>query len=195
MHVHFSTRLRRRVVVALAATTIAGGVSAGLVGLGSASAGILPTTTTVTATPSTLVEGAPLTLIATVGPLDLAVTPTGTVTFTAADGGTSVLLGISPTSTCVILLSTCTATLNTTIADVPNGTYVITATYSGDTLSDGSVGTTTIAVTGATGSGSGSGGSGSGSGSGGSGSGSGGGGGTCPKSGPFDGGPPCVTNP
>jgi hypothetical protein len=143
----FSNR-KRLVVAAVSATAIAAGITGGLIGVGSASAGILPTTTTVVASANTIAEPGNITLVATVGPLDLAVTPTGTVTFTASGQGHTELLGISPTSSCLILVSTCTATLNTEIAGVPNGTYVITATYSGDLLSAGSSGFTTINVTG-----------------------------------------------
>jgi hypothetical protein len=151
--------LVRRLTFVLAASAIAASTAIIALGAGPASAGILPTTTTVATTPATtLTEGAPLSIVATVGPLDLIVTPTGTVTFSATGNGVTIPLGTGTLSTCIILLSTCTATDNTTIAGVPNGTYVITAAYSGDTLSDASSATTSITVTGGGGGGGGGGG-------------------------------------
>jgi hypothetical protein len=156
-------RLTLRRGAALAAL-LAGG-SAALLGAVPVSASVtsplplLPTTTTVTATPNSQPQNADdtVTVTATVGPLDLYLTPRGTVYFTVwAPGAT---LGINTSnidlSTCVILLSTCQASLTFPVGasnsvndgDVVPGVYTVEAHYSGDSLSKGSNGYGSFTIT------------------------------------------------
>jgi hypothetical protein len=139
-------RGRRIAISALAALSLAGtGVVAAQ---SSQAAGLLPTTTTVTATPSTAGERRNVHLVATVKVLGLpglGVLPTGTVTFTSDDANTNIvgLLGTAKLGFC--LLTACTATFDTT--DFVQGADTYTATYSGDTVSKASAATGSVTIT------------------------------------------------
>jgi hypothetical protein len=94
---------------------------------------VAPTTTTITATPSTVSAGQTVTYAATVASSATGATPTGSVTFTT--GG-------------VIL---CTAALSggsgqCTASNAPTGADTVTGTYGGDTRFQGSAGTTGLFV-------------------------------------------------
>ncbi|KOG49563.1 vegetative cell wall protein, partial [Streptomyces decoyicus] len=96
------------------------------------------TTTTVSSTPDPSVVGQSVTFSATVAPVSPgAGTPTGTVTFVATDGVTTVTL----TGT----LSGGTTSVSTS-GLVTAGVYAVTATYSGDGSFTSSVGTDTQTV-------------------------------------------------
>ncbi|MFI1155997.1 beta strand repeat-containing protein [Streptomyces sioyaensis] len=96
------------------------------------------TTTLVTSAPDPSVVGEPVTFTATVSPVPPgAGTPTGTVTFVATDGVTTVSL------TGTLIGGTASVTTN---GLVTAGTYTVTATYSGDGNFTGSVGTDTQTV-------------------------------------------------
>jgi hypothetical protein len=114
------------------------------VGATNASA-LLPTSTTVSASPGTVFVGQTTNITATVGFLDLLITPTGSVSFTATDGGPTLVLGsASLSSPCLILLISCTATIQATFPSP--GLYSVTASYGGDVLSNPSLGATTVDV-------------------------------------------------
>jgi hypothetical protein len=109
-------------------------------------AGLLPTTTTVSASPSSATVGTPVTLTATVSVLGLpglAVLPTGSVTFTSSNGTTTSPVGTAPLGSC--LLTSCTATLTT--SSLPAGTTSVTGAYSGDGVSGPSSGSTPVTIT------------------------------------------------
>lgn len=112
----------------------------------SASAGLLPTTTTLMVAPVSSVNGQQVTITAAVKLLGalpgLGITPTGTVTFTSTDGTHHFAVGSAPLGFC--LLTTCTATLQS--ASLPVGTSSITGTYSGDAVSNPSSGSFAAAV-------------------------------------------------
>jgi hypothetical protein len=108
--------------------------------------GLLPTTTTVTASPATSTAGDPVTLTATVSTLGLpglGVTPTGSVAFTASDGSSTTSLGAATLGSC--LLTTCSASITTSA--IPAGSTSVTASYAGDLLSAASSGSASITVT------------------------------------------------
>jgi hypothetical protein len=105
--------------------------------------GVLPTTTTVTASASTITQGQSVTLTSTVKVLNvlpgLIVTPTGTVTF--ANGAQ--LLGVGTISNCFLI----TCTVKTQTAALPAGLDTVTATYSGaKLLTSASSASTTVSV-------------------------------------------------
>lgn len=136
--------LRRRVAVgavaaaALAATALA-------LAPGAVAAGLLPTSTTVVATPSSSTEGTAVTVKATVKVLGLGglgITPKGSVAFTATNGVATASLGSATLSPC--LLSSCTAVVVT--SSIPVGTTSVTAAYHGDALSKPSSGTVAVLV-------------------------------------------------
>ncbi len=134
----------RFAVVAVSAIALAGGATAMA---GSAAAGgLLPTTTTVSASPSSSIVGTPVTLTATVSILGvlpgLLVTPTGPVSFTAVKGSTTTALGSASLGTC--LLTTCTARLTTSA--MPAGTSSVRAAYAGDFVSAASQGAAAVTV-------------------------------------------------
>lgn len=133
-----SARLRRVFGSALLVTATMG--PACVFGPGNASAGLLPTTTVLTVTPASSVNGQQVTISAAVKLLGvlpgLGVTPTGTVTFTSTDGVHSFAVGAAPLGSC--LLTTCTATIQSTM--LPVATKSITGTYSGDPISNPSAG-------------------------------------------------------
>ena len=145
--------VRRMLVVlvsllGLTATTIAVSTPAHAV--------VLPTQTAVAA-PVGALAGTPVTLTADVTiPVlgGLVITPTGKVNFTASNGGAPVALGsktLGP-AFCILnlpILPRCRVTLTTTA--LPVGDVTVTATYAGDLLSRGSVGTTQLKVLGSPG--------------------------------------------
>jgi hypothetical protein len=107
--------------------------------------GLLPTATTVSASPATSTAGDPVTLTATVSTLGLpglGVTPTGSVAFTASDGSSTTSLGAATLGSC--LLTTCTASITTSA--IPAGSTSVTASYAGDLLSAASSGSASITV-------------------------------------------------
>ncbi len=141
-------QLRRPVAgIALASGLVVGG----MLGVGASpasAAGILPTTTSVVASPASsainpIPFGKLVTLTATVGPLDLLITPSGSVTFSIVSNGYTVPLASPKLSSCIILLSKCTASAS---VELPSGTWVVTGSYSGDLLSATSSGATTVVV-------------------------------------------------
>ncbi len=137
--------LRRKAAVAL--STIGLGVGLLVAPVPAQAAGILPTSTTVQASASPVLVGTPVTLTAKVSVLGLGgllVTPTGSVTFSATNGGPPVTLGSAGLSPCLVLLAPCTATLTTSALAV--GPNTITASYAGDLLAAGSSRTTTVVV-------------------------------------------------
>lgn len=109
--------------------------------------GLIPTTTTVTASPGTSTAGSPVTLTATVQLLGilpgLGILPTGPVAFSATNGTTTTPLGTANLGRC--LLTACTASITTTA--IPAGSTSVTASYAGDTLSAASSGATAVTVT------------------------------------------------
>ena len=138
--------LRRKSVAALSTICLGVGLLVAPVAPAQA-AGILPTTTKVQASASPVLVGTPVTLTASVSVLGLGgllVTPTGRVTFTAANGGPPVTLGSAALSPCLVLFAPCTATLTTSALTV--GTNTITASYAGDLLAAASSRTTTVVV-------------------------------------------------
>ena len=138
--------LRRKVGLAL--STIGLGIALFVAPVAPASAaGILPTATTVQASASPVLVGSPVTLTAQVSVLGLGgllVTPTGNVSFSAANGGPPIALGSAPLSPTCLVLSPCLATLTTSALTV--GTSTITAAYAGDLLGAASAGTTAVVV-------------------------------------------------
>jgi Bacterial Ig-like domain (group 3) len=133
-----SGRRRQRLAVLVAAAAVLGG--AAVAAAPSASAGVLPTKTTVTASPVHSAQGDAVTLVASVKMLNLpglGVVPTGTVVF--KDG---VTLGSAPLGSC--LLVTCKASFTT--ASLPIGSTTVTATYAGDLVAAGSAGSVAITV-------------------------------------------------
>jgi hypothetical protein len=109
---------------------------------------ILPTKTTVASSANPAFDGAPITYSANVTILNTnlgPITPKGTVTFQREGlDDTTVTLGTVPLSSCIILLSKCTASVTETpIAAGAEGYlqhFRVTATYHGDTLSKPSSG-------------------------------------------------------
>jgi hypothetical protein len=132
------------VIVAMA---VMGLVAAGasFVAPAASAEGLLPTTTTVAASPATSTAGDPVTLAATVTTLGLpglGVTPTGSVAFTASDGSSTTSLGAATLGSC--LLTACTASITTSA--IPAGSTSVTASYAGDALSAASSGSASITV-------------------------------------------------
>lgn len=107
-------------------------------------AGLLPTTTTLSASPTTTTSGSPVTLTATIKVISLDGLASGTVAFKVTNGGPSVTVGSAAVGSCTPLLMQCKATLTTSA--LPVGTDVVTGTYSGDSVSAGSSGSTTVVV-------------------------------------------------
>lgn len=148
---HMNNRLIMRLGAGLTAMATIGAL--GAIGATSAAANglqILPTTTTVVANPSSVVStpGASVTLTATVGSIDLYVTPAGSVYFTITEVGSPFPIN-SPgvgLNNCIILLSKCTATLVVPLPDANPGIYTVVAHYTGDSLSKPSAGSTTVVV-------------------------------------------------
>ncbi|MDQ2709142.1 MAG: Ig-like domain-containing protein [Actinomycetota bacterium] len=97
-----------------------------------------PTTTTVTANPRISTQGDPVTYTAFVSAASGARAMTGTVAFT---------VGPSPLCVATVLLTAnATSRAQCITTNTPDGLDTVTATYSGDPSSAGSVGTTTVRV-------------------------------------------------
>lgn len=136
------SRLTRRVVAGASAII---GIAALSVALSpnSSAAALLPSTTTVKATPATAGLDRNVHLTATVKVLNLGgavIFPTGTVTFSTVDG----VLGTAPVTPCAVI--PCTASLDTT--QLPLGTNVVEADWSGDKYGKPSSGTVKVIVDG-----------------------------------------------
>jgi hypothetical protein len=144
MGIRSSTRRRAR-SAGLAAGLTALATAAALTQTAPASAGLLSSTTTVSASSATAFVTTPVTFTATVSILGLpglGITPTGTVAFTATNGSTTTALGQAALGSC--LLTTCTASLTTSALTV--GANNVTGAYSGDTVANPSSGSTTVTV-------------------------------------------------
>ena len=98
-------------------------------------AGLTPTSTSLTASSYAVSIGQTVTFYSTVFSIGVASTQTGTVTYSAATQG---VLGSGTVSGGLATL---------TLATLPAGTYVMTATYSGDTVFAGSASTSSVIVT------------------------------------------------
>ena len=108
--------------------------------VGSAMAGLVPTSTTVLASPDLISSSGSATLTATVQ-YGLLITPTGTVTFT--DTTNNAVLGKAKLSgPCLLSLKLCTAQLNVSASQLSAGQNQIQASYGGDLLSAPSSGST-----------------------------------------------------
>lgn len=140
-------RRRRRLRVALGLLTAATLASALAVASDAQAAGGLPSSTTLAVAPQSSTAGTAVTLTATIKVLGLnglGITPTGTVSFTSKNAaGKTVALGSAPVGAC--LLTTCTATLTSTL--IPVGTTSATANYGGDGLVAPSSGSHALTVT------------------------------------------------
>lgn len=119
---------------------------AGTLGLASSpstAAPLLNTTTSVTSSTNPALEGAPVTLTATVKILGVnlgPVTPKGTVTF-SLDGSP---VATVPVGSCLVLLTPCTASTTITAPQVDwSGSVAVTASYNGDSLAKPSTGSLT----------------------------------------------------
>lgn len=144
---HLVRRHRRVVTGLLIALTVA--LPVVLVGLTPAPArAVVPTTTRLSASPTSSVLGSPVTLTATVslsGVGGVLVAPTRRVDFTATAGGPAVALGSAELpSGCLFTIRVCDATLTTTA--LPVGDVTVTATYVGDSIASSSSGTTQVTV-------------------------------------------------
>lgn len=110
--------------------------------------GPLPTTTTVVASALSVRYGQPVTFTTTVSALHLGgllITPSGAITFTAANGSQTVTLGTATIAKpCLLTVIPCTATFTT--AQLPAGDDLVTASYSGDLLTGPSSGTVKVLV-------------------------------------------------
>jgi hypothetical protein len=138
-------RTRRRARAAAVTGLIALSASASLLQAPAASAGVLPSTTTLSVSPATSYVGTSVTMSSTVSLLGLpglGITPTGTVSFAYDAGATHIALGSNSLATC--LLTTCS--VSRTTSSLPAGTGTITATYSGDTFLAGSSATSPVTV-------------------------------------------------
>ncbi len=147
----------RRIAVLGAALAMVGSVTLAAAP-GSASTALLPTTTSVSINPNPVYFGpAPkATATATVGPLDLLITPSGTVTWKAyapagpitASTQFLTLATTALTKDCVILLTPCTASYTFTASFIDSfkgpGLLGVEAVYSGDGISGASSGTATL---------------------------------------------------
>ena len=134
----------KRAVALLA--VLAGGALAGSLVVAPAASALLPTTTTVTASPAVSQVGDSVTLTAGVylKPLGgLLVTPSGYVSFSAVTGSGKTVLGKAKLGHC--LLSTCYASLTTTA--LPAGTTSVTGFYGGDLVGNPSIGSAAVTVT------------------------------------------------
>jgi hypothetical protein len=167
-------RIRQGLMAGVACATLTLGIVGSMgapTALASSPLRILPTTTTVAASPSTIVstngDGNPnfvpesTTLTATVSIVvvnGLLVTPGGlggSVGFMATDReGDVLLLGTAPVSSCLLILNQCTASLPSNkffvaAADSTLGAtnWTVTAVYSGDLLAKGSSGSNTVIAT------------------------------------------------
>ena len=138
-------KIRSRAARYLAAPlTLAFAAGLSVVAPSGPAAALLPTTTTVSASPATTTAGSPVTLTATIKVVSLDGLASGSVAFKVSSVTPALALGSAPVGSCTPLLMQCTATLTTTA--LPVGTDVVTATYSGDGVSGGSSGSTTVVV-------------------------------------------------
>lgn len=146
-----------RTATALAAVTFSAGalvVAAGTTDAGAAGLNLVPTTTVVSLSSTTIAQGQGITVSGNVKPLNVAlglgVTPAGTVSFTATSGATSYPLGSGSIPVClavvVATVTACTVTL-TAYPPLTPGTWTIKASYGGDTAMVGSSGVATLSVT------------------------------------------------
>jgi hypothetical protein len=136
------TRQRFR-AAALAAVAV-GGTAVALAPTATA-AGLIPSTVTVTASPSSGTAPTSVTLTAKVAAAivgGLIITPGGQVAFSYTSAAGSGALGSGTLGSC--LLSACTATLTTSA--LPAGTNTVTASYAGDGVVAGNSGTTTVTL-------------------------------------------------
>jgi hypothetical protein len=83
-----------------------------------------PSTTTFSVSPATLVHGKNATIIGTVSPSSGSGTPTGSIALTGADA--------LPASTGIGDFALTAGSVYTTVDNLPGGTYLLTASYSGD---------------------------------------------------------------
>ena len=145
-------RRRPAIRLGVAAAALASLGAIGLVSAAPVSAGILPTSTTVTATPDTFSgRNVVVTLKATTGPLGLLITPGGSIDFKvffpgAPSGAAGVYRSISVSSPCLVILIPCTASTTISVPGASPGIYSVVASYKGDTLSNPSTGSTTFTV-------------------------------------------------
>lgn len=110
-----------------------------------AATGSVPSTTTLSASPSSGTVGSSVTFTAKVSAAvvgGLVVTPSGTVTFSYVSGSSSGTLGSAQLASC--LLSACTATLSSNA--LPPGTSTVTGSYGGDSVVAPSSGSTTVTM-------------------------------------------------
>jgi large repetitive protein len=138
---HRSRRNLRAIAATAAVVAIPMALPATMLSSASA-AGLLPSTTTLAASPTSATQPANITLTATVSVLGLpglGLTPSGTVSF--SDGGS---IGTGTISGC--LLTTCTTSLTTSSSNLPVGTSTVTATFAGDLLAASSSGTASLTV-------------------------------------------------
>jgi hypothetical protein len=132
-----------RLLVAVASMV---GLSFGVV-LAAGAAGassLLPSSTSVSASPSGAQLGQSVTLKASVSVAGLGglyVTPTGTITFTTG----SITLGSGALSPCLFTLDQCTVSISTSA--LPLGDDTVTASFSGDSLAGPSSGQTAVDIT------------------------------------------------
>jgi hypothetical protein len=135
---------RTRLIISIAVMVTMGAVSLSSASAASA-AGLLSSSTTVSASPGNTIVGSAVTLKATVKVLGLnglGLTPRGSVSFSATNGTAVAPLGSVSMGFC--FLNPCTANLVTT--GLPIGTTSVTARYSGDGLSRPSSGSAHVSV-------------------------------------------------
>lgn len=142
-------RPRQRLALAFLALATSAAVTLVATGPSQAASAPLATNTVVVASPTTSHQGDQVAITATVhlnlSAKGLLVTPSGSVSFSASNGITSVPLGSATVGRCLLTIGSCTATVRTTA--LPAGTAVaITAQYAGDTISKPSAGQTTVTV-------------------------------------------------
>jgi len=144
-----STPIHRRRWMIAAGTALASGAMVGINAIQhAAAAGLIPTTVSVSAAKATIAQGGSDTLTATVSPSlvvvgGISVAPSGSVSFSASNGASTVQLGSAPLGGCMTL-GTCTASITT--SGLPVGSDTVTATYGGDTLFAGKSASTTVTV-------------------------------------------------
>jgi hypothetical protein len=126
----------RRVVAGLPAAGLV--AAAALAASAPANAAVLPTKTVVSFSAATISPTQSATATAVVGRLGLGITPSGTVTFTDSTNGTP--LGQATLTRCIVLISSCTASVTVPGSVLATDDNVIVASYSGDSLSKASSG-------------------------------------------------------
>jgi Bacterial Ig-like domain (group 3) len=136
--------IRKQVRIATLAALSVGGLAVALAPAAVA-AGPIPSTTTISASPSSGTVGTSVTLTAKVAAAivgGVIITPSGTVSFTYVNGSSSGSLGQATLGSC--LLTACTAKLVTNA--LPPGTSTITGVYSGDALVASSSNTASVTM-------------------------------------------------